>query len=177
MRLFVAINFDKEIKEKMLAVQSRLRELGRGNFSRPENLHLTLAFLGEVSPNRIVALRRAMDDTPVHPMKLTFDHVGSFKRNGGDIWWIGLAENKILTDLQSNLSLNLAVQGFPLESRRFSPHITLAREVAVQAAPNRKALLGDSPSVDVNAMNLMCSERIGGKLTYTEQYTVTAQYR
>lgn len=177
MRLFVSINFDKDTKEKILTVQNRLRELGRGNFSRPENLHLTLAFLGEVHPNQISALCRAMNDTSFYPMKLTFDRVGSFKREGGDIWWIGVTENKLLTDLQSTLSRNLAAQGFLLESRRFSPHITLAREVKLQAIPDCTELLGDSFGTDVNAMNLMRSERIVGKLTYTEHYTVTAQFR
>lgn len=177
MRLFVSINFDEKTKEKILTVQSRLRELGRGNFSRLENLHLTLAFLGEVHPNRISVLCRAMNDTPFYPIKLTFDRVGRFKRDGGDIWWIGAAENKLLTDLQSTLSRNLAAQGFLLESRRFSPHITLAREVELQAVPDCTALLGDSFSADVNTMNLMCSERIDRKLTYTEQYKVTVQYK
>ena len=48
MRLFVAINFDSITIENIAAVQGRLKALSRGNFSRPENLHMTLAFLGEV---------------------------------------------------------------------------------------------------------------------------------
>ena len=52
MRLFIAINFDEETKQSIIAVQRRLREWGRGNFSHPENLHLTLAFLGETAPER-----------------------------------------------------------------------------------------------------------------------------
>ncbi|NLF28538.1 MAG: hypothetical protein GX592_11635 [Clostridiales bacterium] len=53
MRLFVAINFDSITIENIAAVQGRLKALGRGNFSRPENLHLTLAFLrGRAEPRR-----------------------------------------------------------------------------------------------------------------------------
>lgn len=177
MRLFIAINFDQETKEKLLAVQRRLREFGRGNFSRRENLHLTLAFLGEVSQNQIEQVCRAMDATTVSSMDLTFDHVGCFRRNGGDLWWIGLAENQSLISLQSRLSSHLATQGFLLERRRFSPHITLARELKLQDIPNRNKLLGKSFHSNVQAVSLMSSERMGGKLTYREEYRISAQCR
>lgn len=174
MRLFIAINFEQATKESMLAVQRRLREWGAGNFSRPENLHLTLAFLGEIATDRIAAVRRAMDGVSVSPMELTFDHMGRFKRDGGDLWWIGLHENKALAALQSDLARRLTGEGFRLESLRFSPHITLAREVRLQAQPDRAALLGMPFTASADRISLMRSERIQGKLTYTEQYTVTA---
>lgn len=170
MRLFIAINFDEETKQNILNVQRRLRELGHGNFSKPENLHLTLAFLGEVAPARVADIRKAMDSVTIRPMELIFDHVGCFKRDGGDIWWIGLAENKTLLAMQKELSDSLLTGGFRLESRRFSPHITLAREVRLNSQPDRNALLGVPFSTSADAISLMRSERVGGKLTYTEQY-------
>lgn len=170
MRLFIAVNFDQKALGRMLAVQQRLRVLGTGNFSRPENLHLTLAFLGEVAPARLAALHDAMDSTPVLPMSLTFDHVGCFKRDGGDIWWIGLQENALLLSLQQTLSRHLADSGFLIERRRFSPHITLAREVRLTARPDRGTLLDNPFTAQVNTISLMRSERVGGRLTYTELY-------
>lgn len=174
MRLFIAINFDNKTKQNMLAVQRRLREWGAGNFSRPENLHLTLAFLGEVAADRVAAVRRAMDRVSVSPMELTFDHVGCFKRDGGDLWWIGIHEIKALAALQSDLARRLTDESFRLESRRFSPHITLAREVRLQAQPDRAALLGSPFMAGADRISLMRSERIQGKLVYTEQYTAAA---
>lgn len=174
MRLFIAINFDEATKERMLAVQRRLREWGAGNFSVPENLHLTLAFLGEVATERIAAVRRAMDGVSVSPMELIFDHVGCFRRDGGDLWWIGLHENNVLTALQSDLAHRLADEGFRLESRRFSPHITLAREVRLQAQPDRAALLGAPFTASADRISLMRSERVRGKIAYTEQYAAAA---
>lgn len=174
MRLFIAINFDEETKQNMLSVQRRLREWGTGNFSRPENLHLTLAFLGEVAADRIAAARRAMEGVSVLPMELAFDHVGCFRRDGGDLWWIGIHENKALAALQSDLARRLTDEGFRLESRRFSPHITLAREVCLQAQPDRAALLGAPFTAGADRISLMRSERIQGRLVYTEQYTAAA---
>lgn len=170
MRLFIATNFDRETVGQMLAVGQRLRTLGTGNFSRPENLHLTLAFLGEVSPAGIDAICDAMNRTAVLPMTLTFDHVGCFKRDGGDIWWIGLKENALLLSLQNELSGRLTDVGFSIERRRFSPHITLAREVRLTAQPDLNMLLDKPFTAQISAVSLMRSERIGGRLTYTELY-------
>ena len=63
MRLFLAVNFDDATKHRIQAVQQRLREVAQGDFSRPENLHLTLAFLGEVPAQKAAAACRAMDRT------------------------------------------------------------------------------------------------------------------
>ncbi len=170
MRLFIAINFDAGTLQNILAVQQRLRKYGTGNFSRPENLHLTLAFLGEVAPARLAAVREAMNNTAVQPMTLVFDHVGHFKRDEGDIWWLGLEENAPLLSLQRELSAHLTKAGFRLETHRFSPHVTLARTVRLVVPPNSRLLPEEPFDAPVSAISLMRSERVGGRLTYTEQY-------
>ncbi len=175
MRLFIAINFDDRTKEHLLAVQHRLHELGRGNFSPPENLHLTLVFLGEVEPRRESAAREAMDSVTVLPMKLAFDHAGRFRREGGDIWWLGIGADKALTTLQRELSTNLRNKGFRLENRRFAPHITLARQVILHRTPDEGQLLATPFATEADTVSLMLSERIKGKLTYTERYAVSAK--
>ncbi|MDD4565078.1 MAG: RNA 2',3'-cyclic phosphodiesterase [Eubacteriales bacterium] len=175
MRLFIAINFDEETKEHLLTVQSRLRKLGRGNFSRPENLHLTLAFLGEIAPERVAVICRLMDQMTVPVLHLSFDHVGRFKRDDGDIWWIGLAPNKELLIFQKELSERLRNESFLPEGRSFSPHITLARRVVLKEYPDKNKLLEKSFSTDTGTVSLMLSERIDSKLIYTLQYAVHAE--
>ena len=172
MRLFISINFDNRARQSILAVQQRLRALGMGRFSGPEHLHLTLAFLGEVPPSRLPEIGRAMDAASAPPLELRFGHVGYFERSEGDIWWIGVEENKALAELQSALVRRLSAQGFRLESRSFSPHITLAREVRLNTPPDRSRLLGVPFAYRADRISLMLSERIGGMLTYTEQYAV-----
>jgi 2'-5' RNA ligase len=175
MRLFLAINFDAQTKDSILAIQHRLREMGRGNFSHPENLHLTLAFLGEVEPQRETAVREAMDSIAVSPMKLIFDRVGRFRREGGDIWWLGLGTNKKLMSLQQDLSVHLQSKGFVLEERRFSPHITLARQMILHGTFDEGKLLEAPYGTAADTVSLMLSERINGKLTYTSRYSVSAK--
>lgn len=105
----------------------------------------------------------------VSPMELMFDHTGSFRRDGGDIWWIGLKENLVFLKMQQKLCSNLKDKGFTLESRRFSPHITLTREYKGKTM-DQNGLLEQPFSTHVSAISLMLSERIEGKLIYTELY-------
>ncbi|MDR2266359.1 MAG: RNA 2',3'-cyclic phosphodiesterase, partial [Christensenellaceae bacterium] len=72
-----------------------------------------------------------------------------------------MREDKPLLALQRNLSDRLSTAGFALESRKFSPHITLGREVSTRVEPWWIETFGEM----VNSIELMKSERIGGKLT------------
>ena len=132
MRLFVAVNFEDSLKDALADTAARLKqEAGSGNFTRRDNFHLTLAFLGEVPGARISAVKRAMDAVLFEPFSLSFEQLGEFKRSGGGIWWIGAAQYPPLLKMQADLSAALRREGFPLESRPFRPHLTLGREVTL----------------------------------------------
>ena len=93
MRLFIAINFGENELDAFEAARDRLRErAGRANYSRRENLHLTLAFLGEQPQARLPDARAAMLAAAAgsQPFTLRFERSGRFRREGGDIWWLSL---------------------------------------------------------------------------------------
>jgi 2'-5' RNA ligase len=164
MRLFVAINFSNDTKNKLLDLRDELQSRSkRGNFTLPENLHLTLAFLGECDAKQAAAIKTAMDAVAFEPFDLTIDRLGRFKRDGGDIWWVSVKESKPLADLQYELTDKLIDDGFSLEKRKYSPHITLGREVMTDAAPQQIEPIEER----ISSIELMKSERIQGKLTYT----------
>ena len=170
MRLFIALLLDGAARDQLRAMQRALGQRDPGaRLTRPENLHLTLAFLGEVPPGREAAVRRAMDQTPLPPLTLTFTKTGRFRRDGGDIWWAGLAANPALADVHRALTGELGRAGFPLEKRPFRPHLTLARQVD-PALPLAELLPAGPFSTRVEEMHLMRSERLGGRLTYTPCY-------
>ena len=166
MRLFIAINFDRQTKANLVNVQNHLREYGSGNFTREDNLHLTLAFLGEISPDRLDTIKAVMDRISVPQLKLTFSEIGCF-RNDSELWWIGTEKNEKLLQLQRELSDGLKSEGFKLESRKFSPHITLARKMHAEMI-DREKVLGMPFATETDAISLMLSERVDGKLVYTE---------
>ena len=98
MRLFMAINFNEEIKASLNEIINRLKEQAiQGNFTLVENLHLTLVFLGEVVPAKVNNIKQLMDKVNIAPFVLTIrDHLGHFKRDGGDIYWLGIDRNNRL---------------------------------------------------------------------------------
>ena len=171
MRLFIALNFTVESQARLLALRDELRaQTARGNFSLPENLHLTLAFLGECDARQAAAARKAMSAVEFTPLEITINRVGRFRRDGGDIWWAGMRETPALIDLQRDLTDQLLAASFALERRKYSPHITLRREVVTEAVPWKIEPFGET----VARVDLMKSERIQGKLTYTTIFTKEA---
>ena len=172
MRLFVAINFNDETRSQLLMLCDELREKSEyGRFSLPENLHLTLAFLGECDGKQISAVKSVLDAVSFETFDITFDCVGRFRRAGGDIWWAGLRESKPLIALHGELTGKLIASGFSLKKRKYSPHVTLGREIVTILKPWRFESFGDT----VSTIDLMKSERLNGKLTYTAIYTIKAK--
>ncbi len=166
MRLFTAVNFSEKEKKARNAVQDGLHcNVADGRFTSFDNLHLTLVFLGETAPGRVTSVKRCIESIHFNPFTLYFSHIGSFNRSGGSILWLGADPSEELMRIQSELSSLLDRTGFPVEERRFVPHLTLAREVVI-----RSPLSDTIPQIkaDVNKISLMKSERIGGKLIYSE---------
>ena len=162
MRLFIAINFNNDTRSQLIALRDELRSKSqRGNFSSPENLHLTLAFIGEVSPKKIGTIKTIMNTVTFAPFTATIDQLGTFSR--GMLWWAGLCEDKQLMDLQREVEHKLALCGFEMDGRKYRPHITLGREIVTDIRPWQIEPFGET----VSSIDLMKSERISGKLTYT----------
>lgn len=172
MRLFIAINFDTEILKAIANVQHRLRQFGKGSFPRQENLHLTLAFLGEVGADRLAGVKSIMDKLTFRKFQLLFSHVGNFPRGDEFIYWLGIDQSQALIQLHDKLTKALADEGFRTDNRRFSPHITLARRMKLDSVPNSLSLLEAPFETSVNTIDLMCSHRINGLLTYSKEYEV-----
>ena len=169
MRLFIAINFNDDTRKQLLALRDELRSRSkRGNFSAPDNIHLTLAFLGECDTKQTAAVKTVMDATTFEPFLISIESVGRFKRDGDDIWWAGVKESKPLIEVQRDLTNKLIEVGFTLDKRKYSPHITLGREVMTDTEPWQFTSFGET----VTSIELIKSERINGKLTYTAVHEV-----
>jgi len=178
MRLFIAVNFDDAVKRRLLEIQERLRsQCARGNFTRPENFHLTMAFLGETPQGKVASLLKIIEDAQTlpeaapeaMPFELPFTHTGCFTHSRKELWWVGADENssgfKSLKAIHDRLIKRLLDSNFSVDSRAFNPHITLGREIKHS---DKITLDCVAITVKVDRLSLMKSERIGGVLTYTE---------
>lgn len=170
-RLFLAVLLKEDIKDKLCDVTARLKEASmQGNFSPRENLHITLAFLGET--NRLTDIRQVMDSVTEQAFPIEIEKLGSFRRDGGDIFWAGVKYNSALKRIQAKLSDSLREKGFVLEEREYRPHLTLGRRIVMNPAFDSKTFIRSMPRMDMQAerISLMKSERRSGRMVYTEIY-------
>lgn len=173
MRLFIAINFTDELLDKLNDAICNVKDIAeRGNFSRRENLHITLAFLGEVEPNDVTLIKKCMDNVAADSFDVSINGFGKFSRNGSDIYWIGIKKSPELSKLHGELNKELAKEGFATETRDFKPHLTIGRQVVCDFG-RAEQIINDLGTMKhkVTKMSLMLSERINGKLIYTEIYS------
>lgn len=161
MRVFIAIRFTQAFKEPIFEAQDALRDNGvRGNFTLPENLHLTLAFIGET--DRVDDIKAAVKEVAFEPFEIKTGRLGCF--NGrSKVIWLGIDGEKKLKALTAELRKNLDIRGIDYAKGRFQPHITLVRQ------PSDMPLDIDIESANmiVKEISVMKSERISGRLVYT----------
>ena len=164
MRLFIALTLPDPLHAALEDTMARLRADGvSGRFTRPENLHLTLHFLGEQPEAAVDALSDILLQVPRDTFPLTLSALGTFSRTG--ILWAGLSPSPALNRLQKQLGAALARAGFPVEARAFRPHLTLVREFRL---PEGYALPGlPAASASADTLCLMESTRVSGKLIYS----------
>ena len=135
MRLFVALEIPDTVRDNLAAQIKELRDLStkvadkRPRWVRPENLHVTLKFIGEVSPTKLGGIRSALSairsDTQVD---LKFHGLGFFPNEQYPrVLWAGLDASANLTSLAGDIDGALESQGIARERRAFTPHLTLAR--------------------------------------------------
>ena len=175
MRLFIAVNCGDETKKLLLSVQEKIKSQSlKGNFSRPENLHLTLVFLGETPEEQVPAICTAIKEAlrpPAAPFSLTFSQTGCYRHSNKELWWIGAGHSDpflgALKNLRQRITGGLSTAGVAFDDRPFNPHITLGREIKHNAPiviPQQEI------NFSVNRISLMKSERSGGVLVYTEVF-------
>jgi len=178
-RLFIAVNCNDTTKKLLLAVQDNIKVQSlKGNFSRPENLHLTIAFLGETREEQVPAICAAIQaatQPPIVPFTLNFSQTGCFRHSGKELWWIGANQTDpsldILKNLRQRITGGLSAANIAFDDRAFKPHITLGREIRQGASAMRHApieLPQQEIALAVNRVSLMKSERINGATVYTE---------
>ena len=130
-RLFVAITLPEEMKQAIGLLQGELRSLGGGvRWVKPEGIHCTLKFLGEVDPVRAEEIAEGLSaGTVARQFRLEVKHLGVFPGwSRPRVIWTGIeTRGKELQQVHSYIEQALRTFGFPLDNRPFRPHLTLGR--------------------------------------------------
>jgi len=161
-RTFVAANLDPGLKAALARVQDRLKATRADvGWVRPENLHLTLKFLGQVEEGRLGAIGEAIAAaaTGSGPIRLVFEGLGAFPSpRAARVVWIGLSHGaEALAKLQTRVEAGLESLGFAREVRPFTAHLTLGR---VRSPAHREQLACALTSTPAEALGEMVLDRI-----------------
>lgn len=135
MRLFLAVELDARAREAVATAIDRARDAAGDaaaalRWSVPDNLHLTLHFIGAFDAVRLPVLTDALGDTvAVPPFEVSLGHLGVFPPRGPlRTLWIAVDDGRApLAALHAALGARLVRAGVTLEARPFTPHLTLAR--------------------------------------------------
>ena len=125
-RLFAGIALPEAAADALVAIQGGVPG---ARWIAPENMHITLAFIGEVDPERAEELAQALDEAPLPgPFEVTLKGTGVFERGRKPYAiWAGVEDNPALVQCQKRVAAALTGAGVDLEKRKYFPHVTIAR--------------------------------------------------
>jgi RNA 2',3'-cyclic 3'-phosphodiesterase len=184
LRSFIALEIPAEIQSAIAHATSPLKDTLRKPLIRwvaSQNVHLTLKFLGDVSPANLERLAEMLaKEVAAHEMfSLSVGGLGAFPNSRrARVIWIGLDSPPALAALQRGLDAAAAQLGYPREERPFSPHLTIGRVTqAVSTADLQhicRALdstkVGILGTVSVQAIHIFKSDLRPGGSVYTRLY-------
>lgn len=173
-RSFIAIPLLNEIKDA-LSKFARNYEITHLNGFRPvkqENMHLTIKFLGDTSPDQVKSISSVLSAI-MHQrtsFQISFEGVGAFPNwNQPRIIWIGMQAPPLLDLLYQEIDHSTVALGFPSENRRFSPHLTLARANSNMSDPRFSHV--------INSISRLPSDPFIGKMQVTDLNFISSVLR
>ena len=133
-RMFCAFELPEDLRSRIHDHARRLRDAFPevpASWSRPENIHLTLNFFGNVDQAKVPVISAAATRVveKFSPIQIEVGKTGLFPRpSRPQVLWIGIEDpSNALANLHKQLENEVAREGFPKEDRAFRPHLTLAR--------------------------------------------------
>jgi len=129
MRLFVALDIPEEIRTRLTEFVERVHALAPdARWAKPESLHVTLKFIGEVKEERLDAIRQTLTTIKARSFDVKFEGIGYFPPNKSPrVFWAGVHATNDLPELAAAIDQKLAPLGIEREEKLYHPHLTLAR--------------------------------------------------
>jgi len=159
MRVFVAIDIGDEIRAGLGDLQKRLQnkldfKKSDVKWVRPELVHLTLKFLGEVNERKVAEVCDIVAGTAEKhkSFELAAAGIGYFGRGAAKVLWVGISQSDSLANLQKDIEQSLAQAGWPEEARAFSGHLTLCRIRNPKAGRKLAAVSKDYDDLQIGSL-------------------------
>ncbi|KXB01250.1 hypothetical protein AKJ44_02760 [candidate division MSBL1 archaeon SCGC-AAA261F17] len=169
-RAFVSIEITDDIRNQLVQVQEKLGETGADlKLVEPQNIHLTLRFLGDVPEKRLSKIKNAIRDAKdiADPFNLHVSGLGVFPNpNYMRVVWAGVSDgSNPTTALRQKLDKNLAKINLPSDNKEFTPHLTIARVKSGKAKEKLREKLTRMSAKDFGTCRVDAIELKESKLT------------
>jgi RNA 2',3'-cyclic 3'-phosphodiesterase len=172
LRLFVALQIPDSIRNDYAALIDDLRRLDakaspkKPKWVRPENLHVTLKFIGHIDPRKLDSIRTALANArSPQEVRLRFRNIGFFPNaKRPRVVWGGMESSDNLAPLAHAVDRQIATLGFPAEERVFTPHLTLARLDPPGIAPDLRNAIEKHATRDFGVLHTSEFHLIESKL-------------
>src|SRR5262245_18984155 len=160
MRCFIAIEVPSEVRSAFVELQNVLRSAGADvAWTNPDNVHLTLKFLGEIDKKLVSKVEQVCLETitSMSPFELNVNRIGLFPNERHPrVLWVGLGgEIETLEKLQEQLDERLAGIGFEVEEKDFQPHLTVGR---IRSNKNLREMLKRSDGYSLPTLSFVVEE-------------------
>jgi 2'-5' RNA ligase len=124
LRLFTAIELPQAVRMRLTFLQAGVPG---ARWIASENMHLTLRFIGEVSEPTASDIDETLNNVRAKPFEIALKGVGEFGGRESRALWAGVSGNSALPQLAAKIESALQRMGLPAETRKYAPHVTLAR--------------------------------------------------
>ncbi len=171
MRLFIALLFPREIKDKIYNYLEEVKALSaNGNFTDFNNLHLTILYLGETDKPMFDKIKMKLSEVIIHQFTYQTGKINCFKKHKTKkIVYLEVKNNYSLKSLYNQVYIKLKELGLDFPTEKYTPHITLGRQVSISDIQNLYEINTKPLAIKATKISLMESTRINGKLTYIER--------
>ncbi len=123
-RLFAALTLPQSVKDTLTALPHKGLD---ARWSKADDMHITLRFLGEVDPAQLPDIKAALDRVRRAPFNIELGGLGAFQEGRQPVLWADVQSTRKLTALTAEINAALEPLGFEMPRKPFRPHVTLAR--------------------------------------------------
>jgi 2'-5' RNA ligase len=162
MRLFVALDIDADIRERLARFRAEMRSIVPGaRWVAVETFHVTLKFIGERPESQLDAMKRALETVRAVPVSLSFRGTGFFPNpRAARVFWVGIEAGGELGQLAAQVDAAMATLGLPKEDKPYAPHLTLARGSDTRSPRGASGRPGFKPGDRPNSLFGPIQERL-----------------
>lgn len=178
LRCFISIELDTKVKKEIEYYIKKLSDdvlFKSIKWVKPENMHVTLAFLGETPTDSIDQISDVIKlaSGSLDPFSINLKGTGFFPSMGGPrVFWIGIENTPLLNSLKEKIDAGLYRRGLYFDKKPFSPHLTLGR---FKYPPSQRQFMDGLPYFEASFLadkiSLVKSELLKGGPRYTDIFS------